>query len=168
MMRPVVNPISQPLLTDTVVLRLARSVFPFDILFSDTSMLLTDGNVKFDFPIRTNGNLYYLVFKHRNTLESGSASPVLINYNLTYDYTTMDSKAYGNNLKNLGDGNFAIYSGDVDQNGIISTSDFILIENGTQLFYTGYLNEDLPGDAIIESSDFSLVENNLGRIISRP
>ncbi len=78
------------------------------------------------------------------------------------------STAYGNNMANLGDGNFAVFSGDVDQNGDINQDDFSEVEIGSGYFITGYLNDDLTGDGLIESSDYSLIENNLGKISAKP
>ena len=88
--------------------------------------------------------------------------------NTSYDFTTSASQAFGNNQKNLGDGRFALYSGDVNQDNQINRSDFDELKDAIQLFPFGYLIKDLTGDYLIESSDFSLLENNIGRIIMRP
>ena len=95
----------------------------------------------------------------------------LVNFNssnISYDFTTGTTKAYGNNLANLFDGKFGILNGDVNQDGNIDLTDRLGIESSTKLFNTGYINEDLTGDWIIESSDFSQVENNLGKISLHP
>ena len=87
---------------------------------------------------------------------------------LSYDFSLAANKAFGNNQADLGDGKFALYSGDIDQNKIINTNDFSEIKNKTQLFLSGYLIDDLTGDNLIESADFSLVENNIGKVLMRP
>ena len=161
LMRPVINPLSQPLLTDTIVLRLARNVSPFDILFSATSVLQTDGNVKFDFPISTSGNSYYLVMKHRNAIETWSAAPVTINYNLKYDFTPVASKAYGNNMTETFDHlGWAFYSGDINQDGAIDGSDFLILDPDIQSGVGGYIVTDLNGDGSVDGSDFLIFDPN--------
>ena len=71
-------------------------------------------------------------------------------------------------MKNLGNGNFGILGGDIDQNGYININDVLNFENNLILFNTGYLIGDLTGDGLIESSDYSLLENNLTNIIFKP
>ena len=162
LMRPVINPLSQPLLTDTIDLRLARNVSPFDILFSATSVLQTDGNVKFDFPISTSGNSYYLVMKHRNAVETWSAATVTINYNLKYDFTTAASKAYGNNMTETFDHmGWAFYSGDINQDRAIDGSDFLELVPSIQNGDGGYLVGDLNGDGAVDGSDFLVLDPNI-------
>ena len=107
--------------------------------------------------------------KHRNSIQTWSASPVLFNsLSVTYSFSDNALKAFGNNLKNLGNGFFAIYSGDIDQNGVVDTSDLSIVENNMQQFLTGYLPSDVTGNKISESSDGSVVENNYGKMISKP
>ena len=71
-------------------------------------------------------------------------------------------------MKNLGDGNFAVYSGDVNQDGSIDMTDYNLISNSCGFFETGYVTRDLTGDSIVESADQSLIENNITVVKSRP
>ena len=52
------------------------------------------------FTLPTDGTSYYLVIKHRNSIETWSATGVqFTSGNLTYDFTSTSDKAYGNNLK---------------------------------------------------------------------
>ena len=78
---------------------------------------------------------------------------------LTFDFTTALNQAYGSNQKSVGGGVFALYSGDVNQDEFLESSDYSMIENQAQSFTTGYVSEDLNGDWIVESSDYSLIEN---------
>ncbi|MBL0137193.1 MAG: hypothetical protein IPP86_01525 [Bacteroidetes bacterium] len=165
MMTAVIDPFLFPLQSDTLTLQLARNVAPYDIQYSATTILSTDGNAKFNFPIETSGNTFYLVLKHRNALQTWSVSPVTINYNMQYDFTISASQAYGSNLTDLGDGRFALFSGDVNQDESIGSSDYSAVENASQNFLSGYLHEDLTGDNIVESADYSLIENNNQLII---
>ena len=65
-------------------------------------------------------------------------------------------------------GVFAIISGDVNQDGLINTSDNTAMENSLLLMTLGYYPYDLTGDNLVEAADFSLIENNFGKSKIRP
>jgi len=88
MMKAVVDPLSQPLITDTIILSLAESLPPYNIVQSATTVLYTDGNAQFDFPVSVSGQSYYLVLNHRNSIETWSALPVTIKHNMMFDFTS--------------------------------------------------------------------------------
>lgn len=147
---------------DTLFLKLAKNTAPYSILFSDTAIIDTSGNAGFEFPSSINGNSYYLVVQHRNSLETWSSSPVLMNSGtINYDFTMSSGSAYGNNLCNLGDGRFAIWTGDIDRNNLIDISDINLMHTKNPLLLHGYYVGDLTGDQFTESADYSLLENNV-------
>jgi hypothetical protein len=148
------------LVCDTVMVELHESVSPYNTIFISRSTINRGGNGIFNFPSTADGNNYYIVTYNHNTLKTWSSAPVLFSTNTTYDFTIAASKAFGNNVRDLGDGNFALYSGDVNRDGIINDVDFNEILNAAQFFQFGYLVYDLTGDNIIESADFSLIENN--------
>ena len=167
-MRGTIDPVNHPTICDTLFVEIRNTVYPYAVAFTDTGTIDNNGVGNFIFP-GSQGHTYYITLHHRNTLETWSALPVQFNAPLiNYSFADAIDKAYGNNLKDLGDGYYALFSGDVDQNGIINTDDFSAIKNQSQLFLTGYLIDDITGDGIIESSDFSLLENNLGKILSHP
>jgi hypothetical protein len=154
--------ILSPVVCDTVIVSLAQSSSPYTILYSDTSLLDTDGDVKLEFPLSADGGTYYLVLNHRNSLETWSSVPVAISTTGgSYDFSSAASSAYGNNLCNLGDGHFAIWSGDLDQDDIINFSDMTSLDSYIQQMMYGYQQGDLSGDNHSESADYSLLENNL-------
>ncbi len=168
-MRAVINPILSPDVCDSISVELLNSTTPFSIFYSASGSLDTMGYIDLTLPSQVYNKTLYIAVKHRNSLATWSNEPVYIDTSVIYyDFTTAATKAYGNNLAELPDGNFAIFSGDVDQDGNINLSDRSDIENSIMLFNTGYVNEDLTGDWMIESSDFSLFENNLGRISLHP
>lgn len=166
-MNAVADPVSFPSLCDTFTVELADSIAPYNTLYTIRSTLSTDGTGSFVFPPSIINNSYYIVVKHRNSLETWSASPVLFNStNITYDFSTSAAKAFGNNLANM-DGEFCLFSGDVSngitngvQDGIIDTSDFDAVETSLSFFITEYNLFDLTGDGIVESSDYSLIGTN--------
>jgi hypothetical protein len=100
------------------------------------------------------------VVKHRNSLETWSASPITIGTNLSYDFSTAANKAYGSNLKNIGSGVYVIYTGDINQDGTIDFSDYPSLDLGNVNGSTGYLTADLNGDGTIDFSDYPILDVN--------
>jgi PKD repeat protein len=169
-LRVVSNPVSSPATCDTITVSIATSTFPNSIVLSFNTLLDTSGNTSVQFNSSgIIGNSYYIVIQHRNALETWSSLPILFNQAvINYDFTTSASQAYSGNLINLGDGNFALYSGDLDHDGQIDIDDFNLLKSAAQNFQDGYIDCDLTGDRLVESADFTLIENNLIRILARP
>jgi len=104
---------------------------------------------------------YYFILKSVNTLETWSANPITISNGTInfYDFTSSDAQAYGNNLKLKGT-KWCIYSGDVDQDGIIDATDMSLVDNDAINPLSGYSITDLNGDYYTDATDVSVVDNN--------
>jgi hypothetical protein len=95
--------------------------------------------------------------KHRNGLETWSKTGQTFTSNaLAYDFTSASDKAYGNNLV-LKNNKWCIYSGDVNQDGFISSEDLNIIFNNNVNGEMGYLETDLNGDLFIEIEDLNIV-----------
>ena len=158
-----------PLKCDSVMIKIASANPPFVVQFTSVEIMSVSGFLNVIVPSNFMNGYYYLVIDHRNSLQTWSANPVYFNQpTIHYDFTSLSSSAYGNNLGLNQDGTYSILSGDVNKNGVIDLSDYILIENAMINFTAGYLLMDLTGDHLIESSDYSLVENNFSRIIVKP
>jgi subtilisin-like proprotein convertase family protein len=146
---------------DTVTIVLATAANSAVDAATSRSTISTSGWGTFSFPGLTPGS-YFIGIRHRNSVETWSATAQsLVTGSNTYDFTTSASQAFGGNLRNLGSGRFGLFSGDVNQDGLIESADYSQVENAVLLFAFGYLTEDLSGDGLVESSDYSLVENNL-------
>lgn len=155
---------------DTVTVELHRSVPPYDLIQSVKGLISTNGYGSFIFSSFTDNNSYYLVLKHRNSITTWSAGPVTFTGSvISYSFADALNSAYGNNLRNLGDGNFALYSGDVSdvqlgrsyQDGVIESQDYSDMEGAVYFTLTGYIPEDITGDGVVESADYGLMENNV-------
>jgi PKD repeat protein len=161
-MRAVASPISYPGLCDTFDVKLANSFSPYAIAHTIKGTLATNGTGTFTFPGTVQGNSYYIVLNHRNTMETWSSGSILFNSpSVSYDFSDQITKSYGSNQVSLGDGNFAIWSGDINQDGIINTSDLTSLEGSLLSYLLGYYSQDLNGDHLVEAADYSLLENNL-------
>lgn len=147
---------------DTVTAILRSSVSPFDSTDAASTVLTPNSSYgTFQFYAAPSGS-YYIVVKHRNSIETWSASPVSMtsggNYN--YDFTLSSSMAFGNNTI-LKLGRYCLYSGDVDQNGIVDLSDLIYVYNDAAAGVTGYVSTDVNGDNITDLSDINITFNNV-------
>jgi hypothetical protein len=114
-----VSPMS---LADTITVEL-RDTIQFNVIHTIKGLLDTAGNAIITFPGSVNGNRYYVVVDHRNSITVWSASPVTISASTTYDFTNAISKAYGDNLADDG-GVFMLFSGDINQDGSIDFNDY--------------------------------------------
>ncbi|HMS64659.1 MAG TPA: YCF48-related protein [Ignavibacteria bacterium] len=153
------NGISQ--IADTVTAELRSSVSPFGLVASSSTLLTPNASFgTFEFS-SVPAESYYIVVKHRNSIETWSASPISMtlggNYN--YDFTTSASMTFGGNTV-LKLGRYCNYSGDVNQDGTIDSDDKSEIENDAVNSVFGYVPTDITGDDAVDASDISLVENN--------
>ena len=73
---------------------------------------------------------------------------------------TVSNKAYGDNMREVEPGVFAIYSGDVNQDGFVTTEDVGLIDNDNLSFEFGYIVTDINGDGFVTTEDVGLADNN--------
>ena len=87
---------------------------------------------------------------------------------LTYDFSTAAALAFGDNLKQVDTSplRFAIFSGDVNQDGVVDGSDASAIDNDAFNFVGGYVVSDVNGDEIVDGSDAAVVDNNAGNFVS--
>lgn len=145
---------------DTITIELHQVSSPYSIITSIKALLNTSGIAVVNFPTNYNGNSYYLVVKHRNSLETWSSVPVMVSTSSSYDFSTAANKAYGSNLKNLGSGIYGIYTGDINQDGTIDFSDYPTLDIGAIHGTTGYLTPDLNGDDTIDFSEYPYIDLN--------
>lgn len=158
------------MIPDTVTVELRNLITPYALIDQAKILLNSSGTGSANFSLAENNTPYYIVLKHRNSLETWSSTTQTFNNGtMSYDFTSSSGKAFGNNLK-LVNGKWCIYSGDVNQDGFIETADvssvFINGINGV----SGYTNTDLNGDLITDEGDINLAfQNNiLGRQTKSP
>lgn len=156
--------------TDTLSVYLRRSYPPYDIVdsakvFPDIfsqyfrkTMILS----RIQLP-----NEYYIVSKHRNSIETWSAEPVMFSTETTeYNFTTSLSMAYGDNMVDSA-GVASFFSGDVNQDGVIDGSDVMITSNDAYNFVTGYVSSDLNGNGVVDGNDAAIADNNAANFITR-
>ncbi len=141
---------------------------PYD--FSATNVPLdVDGTLQVTgIPGTISGN-YYIIIKHRQGVETWSATPVPFSGStINYDFAISAGKAYGNNQKQVDESpaSYAVYSGDISsmtglQDGYIDIFDNNDVFNDAQLGGFGYKPQDLTGDAFVDIFDMAIVFNNM-------
>lgn len=154
-------------MSDTARAYLRNSFAPYAVV--DSSIGIIDSltfRSPFQFSNATNGS-YYIVMKHRNSIETWSKNPVnyIVGNTLNYDFTFNINQAYGNNMILVGTKN-CFYSGDVNQDGSIDLTDVTQIYNGSSTFLTGYVATDVNGDRIVDLTDISIAYNNSNAFVS--
>jgi hypothetical protein len=103
---------------------------------------------------------YYIVVKHRNSVETWSMPVTFTGSSLSYDFTDAASKAYGNNLIQKGT-KFCIYGADVNQDRSVDLKDASPIQNAINNYLWGYsLITDTTGDQFVDLKDSSVEYNN--------
>jgi bacillolysin len=149
---------------DTVTIEL-RDAVTFGIAITTTATLQTNGMVTATFPQITGS--YYLAIKHRNGLQTWSAAPLTISaVTPLYDFSTLATKAYGSNMRQVEPGVWAIYSGDINQDGNIDSIDYPLYELHSNNFLSGNYQTDLNGDGNVDSIDYPILEFNTNNFVS--
>lgn len=154
------DPVTDKMINDSAVIYLRNNSSPYSIIDSARAVLDSSGRGSFSFLRTMNSVPYYIVVKHRNSLETWSAGGNSFTYgSMSYDFTNSDSQAFGNNLIQKGS-KFCIYNGEINQDGIIDLSDIVSVYNDASNFQTGYIISDLTGDMFVDLSDLTTVANS--------
>jgi hypothetical protein len=156
-------------ISDRITVELHNASSPYGLAYSYSNTdLHTDGVVNIDdVPAGITGS-YFIVVKHRNSIETWSKLPLDFSTpsDVNYDFSTAASMAFGNNLKQMGTV-FAIYAGDETQDGFVDVSDMSAIDNASTAIQKGYYPEDINGDGIVDVSDMSIIDNNSTAIVHK-
>ncbi len=147
----------------------AKSVFwgPEGNLISD------DGGEEIVFLEAEDQQSYYISVKHRNHLPSVTANPRSLSLDTptSLDLVTQSGAHYGTNaVKELDTGLFGLWGGDSQNDGTITTLDYVNWHNAYIQSETGYLSTDFNGDGQVDSQDFAIWQANAlaGAKSSRP
>jgi hypothetical protein len=157
--------IGSVMVSDTVMVEL-HDASSFALVDQDREILSASGSGTFKLNNAINGTNYYIAVKHRNSIETWSASAQhFTSYALNYDFTTAITQAYGNNLI-LQSGKYCLFSGDVNQDGFVTSDDYTGIDNDSNLGNYHLVN-DLNGDGFVTSDDYTSIDNNSSAGVSK-
>ncbi|MBK8983113.1 MAG: exo-alpha-sialidase [Ignavibacteria bacterium] len=155
---------------DSIRVYLHRTDFP-NIAVDSALSYFTTGAVAGSPFTRALSGTYYIVLKHRNSLETWSKDGGE-NYSrgssLNFNFVLPIGQAYNNNQA-LIDPNpyYGMYGGDMDKDHSIDISDVSQIENAAANFLTGYVIEDLTGDDFVDINDQAIADNNASNFVTR-
>ena len=157
-------------ISDTAKVYLRNSSSPY--AFVDSASGVINSNIftgLFEIQNAPAGN-YYIVIKHRNTIETWSNEPVSYTQTVTINYNFSNSitQAFGSNMKQVDASpvRFGIFSGDVNQDDIVDLTDIINVFNDANLFLSGYVATDLTGDDFVDLSDLTIAFNNSNAFVT--
>ena len=161
---------SNTMVSDTVTVQLRNSASPFAIADESKGIVASNGTAQISFGNAGTGN-YYIVLLHRNSVETWSASPASITSggNISYNFSTTASQAFGNNMKQADSSplRFAIYSGDENQDGFVNLTVVVNVYNNATTFINGYVASDMNGDNLTDLSDIVITSNNAGAFVGK-
>ncbi|MGK4568317.1 beta strand repeat-containing protein [Flavobacterium sp. 3HN19-14] len=106
------------------------------LVATTTATLHTDGTMGCTFAGAPSGS-FYIAVKGSNLVETWSATPQTVGAApLTYDFTTSAAKAYTDGSQpsviEVEPGVWAMYSGDVNQDGVVDGSDAVTVSNDAE------------------------------------
>ncbi|MBS1516862.1 MAG: hypothetical protein JSS91_02115 [Bacteroidetes bacterium] len=153
--------------TDTISVELRSSTSPYSLVESVKGLGGQSIARVINFATPINGIPYYIVVKHRNSIETWSGGTQMFTSNaLSYNFTTASSQAYGNNMINVG-GKWSFYAADVNQDGTVDLTDGTLIDNAAFNFASGYIPTDVNGDGTVDLSDAVYADNNANNFVGK-
>jgi hypothetical protein len=149
------------MVSDTVTVELRNTSPGYALVEQAKVVLNTSGNnAAVNFFTAADATNYYIVVKHRNSLQTWSAtSQSFSGGTLSYNFTTAQSQAFGSNMINVG-GEWCIYNGDVVIDEFIDGSDVSDVFNASNAGASGYIITDLTGDDFVDGTDVSICFNN--------
>jgi hypothetical protein len=145
---------------DTITVELRDSATGANVEASAKGVILTDGTISLSLPGSVVGNSYYIVVKHRNSLQTWSAAAVTMAATTSYDFSTTATKAFGDNMIEVETGKFAIFTGDINQDEFIDPFDYPSFDIDNINFESGYKATDLNGDGFIDPFDYPIFDIN--------
>lgn len=156
---------------DTLTVNLHNASYPYAIAGSAKAVVSKlSFTARFYFKNVAPGN-YWIDVRHRNSIETWSSGYMEFKRNIAteYDMAVQQNRAYMNNtvLVDNSPVRYAIYSGDVNQDGIVDATDALLIDNDANNFAAGYLDTDVNGDYSVDATDALIVDNNSSNFVSK-
>lgn len=145
---------------DDITIELHDAVTTTTVAYTANARLLANGTATVTFPSAITGN-YYIVIKHRSSLQTWSTDPVTFGATTAYDFTTAATQAYADNMVEVETGVWAIYTGDLNQDDFIDSFDFPIFDLDATNGVAGvYVATDLNGDGFVDSFDYPVFDVN--------
>ena len=157
------------MIKDTATVFLRINTAPYSIVDTAKSVLDSTGKGSFYFNKISIGSNYFIALKHRNSMETWSAAGAGISPDsISYNFTNASTKAFGNNQVQVDASpvGYAVYSGDMNQDGFINLTDVLGVYNAASSFVNGYVPSDMNGDYLTDLTDILITNNNSNNFVS--
>jgi hypothetical protein len=155
--------------SDTITVELRNASTPFAVADVAKAVMSASGSAMLKFVTAANGN-FYIAVKHRNSIETWSASTITLSRTTpaNYDMSSSSAQAFGSNMIQVDTSplRFAVYGGDVNRDGTVDATDVSMIDNDAANFVSGYVVTDLTGDDFVDGTDFAIADNNAANFVS--
>ena len=163
------NPSTNFQVGDTMRIVLRNFDNPTIIYDSSSAFSSNIGQARFSFANVPYDARCYLQVLHRNSIETWNSQVIQFRrFSTSYSMHLSDISAFGNNLIQIDPSPavFAIYSGDVNQDGTVDATDVSIVDNDATNFISGYAVTDLTGDDFVDATDFAIADNNAANFVS--
>jgi subtilisin-like proprotein convertase family protein len=165
------NPSTNFTIRDTVTMYLRKRFTPFVIVDSCKREMNQFGDSQMSFKNAVADTQYTLSIKHRNSIEIWSNITRVFKYSASTASFQLSSivSVFGDNEIQVDASpvKYAMYSGDVDQDGFIDLVDVVSISNEANNFTSGYKVQDLTGDNLVDLNDLLISYNNASNFVHR-
>jgi hypothetical protein len=149
---------------DSLTIILANNANAQTQYFEYQTILKNDGTLNLILPDSFVNKSFFIGVRSRNHLETWSSNAVVISYQTHYDFTSSETKALSDgvnpSMKQMADGTYAFYVGDINSDGTIDLFDLQQTENDAAQFLYGYQYSDANGDTVTDLFDLQMIENN--------
>ncbi|MDQ3021428.1 MAG: hypothetical protein M3R36_12795 [Bacteroidota bacterium] len=155
---------------DTLKIYIRNNTSPYAAVDSGKVYFNSNGGGVLNFYNVADNTGYFIQIRHRNSIETWSAAPeMFISGNLNYNFTDIQTRAFGSNQIQVDASpvKFAIYGGDINQDGVVDVTDASLVDNDSYNFVSGYVYTDLNGDNTVDLSDAAIADNNAFNFVSK-
>ncbi len=144
--------------TDTIEVEL-RDADSYNLVDSKKGVLLTDGTISVNF--KQPEGTYYIAIKHRNSIQTWSANPVVCSVSTAYDFSNAASQAMGDNQALIEPGVWGFYTGDINQDEFVDGNDYPPFDLDNYNGVNGaYAATDLNGDGFVDGNDYPMYDLN--------
>ncbi|MBS1517406.1 MAG: hypothetical protein JSS91_04900 [Bacteroidetes bacterium] len=159
------------MIPDTAMLVARESTSPYAPVDIAKNTVAANGMSWFEFCQVKCNVPYYFEFRHRNHIKTWTASALLYDCELPYNFTNNITKAFGNNMVFVpadagGGGGYAFFTSDVNQDDVVDLTDCGDIDNDAFNFTTGYVVTDVNGDEVVDLTDLGYCDNNSANFVS--
>ncbi len=134
------------------------------LLLDDGTLIDIEGNVGINFDNLQEYDSYHVLLRHRNHLALASALPIELPNAVAVDFTD-PSYVFGGTtqLSQMSDGTYCMVAGDMDSNGVITTSDFNVLLSESAIL-NQYIVSDCNLDGQNTVGDLNVFRQNMSII----